>query len=157
MYFDAFSRNVNQVIDLATTLAKKFECKYVGTEHILFGLLNAQDGRAAAILKQAEVDKDRYLYYFQKTIDYTVNNTGNMFTAKTKQLFEKAIEVSLKAHSGFVGTEHLLVALLLDDECTAVSILRVMHVDVDTLAEELATSLIAGIEESVEDEPDENE
>ena len=45
MYYDAFSRNVNQVIELATALAKRFGCRYIGSEHILFGLINVPDGR----------------------------------------------------------------------------------------------------------------
>ena len=49
MYYDAFSRNVNEVIELATALAKKFGCRYIGSEHILFGLMNVGNGRAAAI------------------------------------------------------------------------------------------------------------
>ena len=66
MYYDAFSGNVNRVIDLANTLAKRFNCKYIGSEHILFGLLNAEDGRACAILKEAGVNNDRYLYLLKR-------------------------------------------------------------------------------------------
>ena len=152
MYYDAFSRNVNQVIDLATALTKRFGCRYIGSEHILFGLLNVKDGRAAAILREAEVDNDRYLYYFQKTIDKTVIIPGNMFTPRTKRLFEKAVDISLKAHSGFVGTEHLLLSLLLDNDSVAVAILKAMRVNVDDMAEELAQYLLADAEEETEEE-----
>ena len=152
MYYDAFSRNVNQVIDLATALTKRFGCRYIGSEHILFGLLNVKDGRAAAILREAEVDNDRYLYYFQKTIDKTVVIPGNMFTPRTKRLFEKAVDISLKAHSGFVGTEHLLLSLLLDNDSVAVAILKAMRVNVDDMAEELAQYLLADAEEETEEE-----
>ena len=55
MYYDAFSSNVNQVINVATELAKRSGCKYIGSEHILFGLINVSDGRAASILKEAGV------------------------------------------------------------------------------------------------------
>ena len=61
MYYDAFSRNVNDVIELATKLAKRYGCRYIGSEHILFGLMNAKEGRAAAILHQAEVNNERFL------------------------------------------------------------------------------------------------
>ena len=106
MYYEAFSRNVNEVIDLANNLAKRFGCRYIGSEHIMFGLINVSDGRAASILREAEVDNDRYLYYFKKTIDLNAVIPGNMFTPRTKRHFEKAIDISLRAHSGFVGTEH---------------------------------------------------
>ena len=156
MYYEAFSRNVNQVIDMANSLAKRFGCRYIGSEHIMFGLLNVADGRAASILREAEVDNDRYLFYFKKTIDLNAVIPGNMFTPRTKRHFEKAIDISLRAHSGFVGTEHLLLAILLDDESVATAILKAMRVDTNAMAEEIAESLIGGEDESAE-EPIEEE
>ncbi len=155
MYYDAFSRNVNEVIELATVLAKKTNCKYIGSEHILFGLINASDGRAAAILREAEVDNDRYLYYFNKTVDETIIIPGNMFTPRTKHLFDMAIDLSLKAHSGYVGTEHLLLAILLNPDCIAVTILKTLRVDVKAMEEELYSSLMKSEEKVEEEEKDE--
>ena len=143
MQYDTFSKNVNKVIELSGTLAKRFDCHYIGTEHILFGLLNAEGGRASTILKEAGIDNDRFLYLFQKTIDKRTRISGNMFTPRTKKLFEKSVEISLKAHKGFVGTEHLLLALLLDEDSIAVSMLKTMRVDVDEMAEDIAESILA--------------
>ena len=152
MYYDAFSRNVNQVIDLATSIARRLGCRYIGSEHVLYGLLNVSDGRAAAILREAEVDHDRYLYYLQKTVDTQTIIPGNMFTARTKRLFENAVDISLKARAGFVGTEHLLLAVLLDDECMAVAILKQLRVNVIKMAEELAETMYGGYEEEYSEE-----
>ena len=157
MYYDAFSRNVNEVIELATVLAKKTGCRYIGSEHILFGLINASDGRAAAILREAEVDNERFLYYFKKSIDKTIIIPGNMFTPRTKALFDSAIDISLKAHSGYVGTEHLLLAVLLNSDCLAVTILKTLRVDVKKMADELYNSLMRKDEEVAEKEQDKNE
>ena len=154
MYYDAFSRNVNEVIDMANSLAKRFGCRYIGSEHILFGLLNVTDGRAAAILREAEVDNDRYLFYFKKTIDLKAVIPGNMFTPRTKRLFEKAIDISLRAHSGFVGTEHLLLAVLLDEDSVATAILKAMRVDTTAMAEEIAESLFGGDADEQEEPED---
>ena len=155
MYYEGFSSNVQQAIDVATMLAKKVGCKYIGSEHILFGLLNVSDGRAASILREAEVDNDRYLLYFQKTIDKTLIIPGNMFTPRTKHILEKSIEFSLKARTGYVGTEHVLLAVLVDYDNTAVSILRHMKVDVDGMIDELENTLFSGyIEDDGEDETD---
>ncbi len=157
MYYDAFSRNVNEVIELATVLAKKTGCRYIGSEHMLFGLINVGDGRAAAILREAEVDNDRYLYYFKKTIDKSVVIPGNMFTPRTKQLFDTAIDISLKAHSGYVGTEHLLLAVLLNKDCLAVTILKTLKVDVNKMANELYDSLMRKEEEPATSDENESE
>ncbi|MBQ7339577.1 MAG: ATP-dependent Clp protease ATP-binding subunit [Clostridia bacterium] len=157
MYYDAFSRNVNEVIEYANGLAKKTGCRYIGSEHILFGLINVSDGRAAAILREAEVDNDRYIYYYKKTIDTSVIIPGNMFTPRTKQLFDNAIDISLKAHSGFVGTEHLLLAILLNPDCIAVAILKTLKVDVNKMADDLYNSIMRKDDEDVvEDEPEES-
>ncbi len=150
MYYDAFSENVNQVIELATALAKRYGCRYIGSEHILFGLINVSDGRAAAFLREAEVDNDRYLYYFQKTVEKDLIIPGNMFTPRTKRLFEKAVDISLKAHSGFVGTEHLLLSVLLDTDSVAVAILRALKVDVDEMAEEIGETLFGNLNDDEE-------
>ena len=155
MYYDAFSNNVNQVLELATALAKRFGTKYIGSEHILFGLINVTEGRAASILREAEVDNDRYLYYFQKTIDKNFALPGNMLTPRTKQVFEKAVDISLKAHSGFVGTEHLLLAVLTDTDSVAVAILRALRVDVEAMAEELKETLFYRAEDDNDEEQSE--
>ncbi len=151
MYYDAFSRNVNDVIELATSLARRYGCRYIGSEHILFGLMNAADGRAAAILREAEVNNDRFLYYFQKTIDKELIISGNMFTPRTKRLFEKAVDISLKAHSGYVGTEHLLLAVLLETDSLAVTILKALRVNVEAMAEEIVNALNGALSYGDED------
>lgn len=144
MFFESFSRNVSTVLDISTQLARKTGCRYIGSEHLLFGLINVPDGRSASILREVGVDSNRYLAYFKKTIDPNLIIPGNMFTARTKALLEKSIEISLRARSGFVGTEHLLLAILLETDSCAVTILRAMHVNVDRLAEEIAESLMPG-------------
>ncbi len=149
MYFEAFSRNVNEVIELATALAKRYGCRYIGSEHILFGLINVTDGRAAAILSEAGVDNERFLAYFQRTVDKSAIIPGNMFTPRTKRLFETAVDISLKSHSGFVGTEHLLLALLLDSDSLAVAILQHLRVNVQKMAEEISLMLTGGDESDV--------
>ena len=147
MYFEAFSRNVNEVIDTSVALAKKYGCKYIGSEHILYGLLAVSEGRASAILKEAGVTAERFLVYFSRSIIKDLVIPGNMFTARTKRMFENAAEISLKSHSGYVGTEHLLLALLLETDSIAVSILRHLRVDVDKMTSDIANSLMNGIED----------
>ena len=156
MYYEAFSRNVNEVIDMATALAKKTSCMYIGSEHILFGLLSVTDGRASAILREAGVDVERYLMYYKKSIvkDYIIS--GNMFTARTKQLFESATQISLKAHAGYVGTEHLLLALLMQTDSFGVTILRYLKIDVQKITDELVASIFEGVPNEA-DEQDQND
>lgn len=152
MYYGDFSNNVTQVLETATALAKRYGCSYLGSEHIVYGLMNVPDGRAAAILREAEVDNERYLYYFKKTINKTLVIPGNMFTPRTKKLLETAVELSIKARSGYVGTEHLLLAILLDQDSVAVAILNTIGVNTALMAEEIAQSLVSNFEETDENE-----
>ena len=149
MQYDNFSKNVNKVLELSEQLAKRYDCHYIGSEHILFGLLNADDGRASTILKEAGVDNDRFLFLFKKTVDPHVRISGNMFTPRTKHLLDKSVEISLKARRGYVGTEHLLLALLLENDSLAASMLIKMRVDIDAMAEDIAESILAEDNENV--------
>lgn len=150
MYFEEFSRNVNQALDVAYALADRYGCKYIGSEHILYGLMNVPEGRASAFLREAGVTNERYLHLFERTVDKSLIITGSMFTAKTKRLLENTLEISLKAHAGYIGTEHLLLAILLSYESTAVTILRHLKVDVDKMADEVYFSIM-GIPEDYEE------
>ena len=157
MYYEAFSRNVNEVINMATALAKKTGCMYIGSEHILFGLLSVTDGRASAILREAGVDVDRFIVYYKRGIIKDLVISGNMFTARTKRLFENAAQISLKARAGYVGTEHLLLALLLQDDSMAVTILRQLRVDIDKMTNELADSMLRNqVDENQDDEEEQD-
>lgn len=154
MYYDGFSNNVNQVLEVSTALAKRFGCKYIGSEHLLFGLMNVPDGRAAAILREAEIDNDRYLYYFQRSVSKDLVIPGNMFTPRTKQVLERAIDFSLQARTGYVGTEHLLLAILVDYDSVAVTILKYMKADVDGMISDLENTLFGPYQDDdYEDEP----
>ena len=156
MHYETFSRNVNKVIEYAEDLAKKTGCRYIGSEHILFGLINVNEGRAASILREEGVDNERFLYLYKQTIERHIVITGNMFTPRTKRLFENAIDISLKVRAGYVGTEHLLLALLIEKDSRAVEILRVLNVNVDAVIEGLTESLFEK-DEDYDEQPDESQ
>jgi ATP-dependent Clp protease ATP-binding subunit ClpC len=124
MYYDVFSRNVNEVVRVAGELTRKVDCHYIGSEHLLFGLINVEDGRASAILRGYEIDKERFFHYFKNHVDRSIKIPGNMLTARSKQLLQKAGDVSCEVGSKYIGTEHVLYALLSMSDCLAVKILR---------------------------------
>ncbi|MBQ4098092.1 MAG: ATP-dependent Clp protease ATP-binding subunit [Clostridia bacterium] len=156
MQHDTFSRNVYRVIDIATNIARRLGCRYIGSEHVLFGLLNVEDGRSSSILSEAGVDSGRYLELLRRSVDTKVVITGNMFTARTKRLFEDAIDISIKARAGYVGTEHLLLAVLLMTDCLAVSLLQMLSVNVDKLTNDLEDSLFSSLEEEYSSDEEES-
>ena len=148
MVNEGFSKNVSTVLEIAVELAKRTGCKYLGSEHLLFGLMNVEDGRSAAILKEEGADNKRFMHYYEDTIDPTWM-VVNMFTPTTKQILEIAQRKSLQARSGYVGTEHVLLGLLIKEDCAGVRILKQMGVNVTILKEEL-NDAIMGIDTSNE-------
>ncbi|MBO7345182.1 MAG: ATP-dependent Clp protease ATP-binding subunit [Clostridia bacterium] len=151
MYYETFSRNVNLVIEYAVALTKRYNLRYIGSEHILFGLINVTEGRAAAILREEGVTNERFLPLFERSISKDSVVPGNMFTPRTKRVFENAVNISLKASAGYVGTEHVLLAILMDQTSLAVSILKALKVNVSALYEGLSEQLFENFEEDEEE------
>ena len=145
--FNKFSINLQKVIKLSVDAAKFYGTTYIGSEHILFGILNVPECRACKILSAAGVREPAYRSVFVRTLDKISKISG--FTPRTKSMFDKASEFAID-HDGpgaAVGTEYMLLAILVDDESVAVRHLRGLGIDIDAL-------LGALDEEMGEPEPD---
>lgn len=158
MINESFSDNVNAVIEYAVALAKKVGTNYIGTEHIMFGLLTVTDGKASAILRQAGVTPERYLVIFERGVDKTFFVGGNMLTPRSKKAFNVAVEISLKSHSKLVCTEHLLLGCLLEPTNLCYKILQLMGVDVGKMIEDLKDYIFKDyVDERQEDYDDDDD
>ena len=135
-----FSSKVRDVIQFSREEALRLGHDYIGTEHLILGIVRLGDGVAVRILKNLECD----LYKLKKTIEDTVRGTGGSVTVGnlplTKQA-EKVLRITyLEAKlykSDTIGTEHLLLSLLRDDENIAAQILQQFNVSYDSVREEL--------------------
>ncbi len=135
-----FSSKVRDVIQFSREEALRLGHDYIGTEHLILGIVRLGDGVAVRILKNLDCD----LYKLKKTIEDTVRGTGGSVTVGniplTKQA-EKVLRITyLEAKlykSDTIGTEHLLLSLLRDDENIAAQILQQFNVSYDSVREEL--------------------
>lgn len=135
-----FSSKVRDVIQFSREEALRLGHDYIGTEHLILGIVRLGDGVAIRILKNLDCD----LYKLKKTIEDTVRGTGGTVTVGniplTKQA-EKVLRITyLEAKlykSDTIGTEHLLLSLLRDEENIAAQILQQFHVSYDAVREEL--------------------
>src|SRR5690625_2476225 len=135
-----FSSKVRDVIQFSREEALRLGHDYIGTEHLILGIVRLGDGVAIRILKNLDCD----LYKLKKTIEDTVRGTGGTVTVGniplTKQA-EKVLRITyLEAKlykSDTIGTEHLLLSLLRDDENIAAQILQQFNVSYDAVREEL--------------------
>ena len=141
-----FSNRVNDVIKLSREEALRLGHDYIGTEHLLLGIIREGEGIAIKVLKNLGVD----LYELKREVEDTVNPSSNTLTVGniplTKQS-EKVLKITyLEARlykSDVIGTEHLLLSLLRDEENIAAQILANMNVNYDAVRREL-DNIISG-------------
>ncbi len=128
-----YSDHLKRAVALAEGAAKNFHSSYIGTEHILYGLINAEDSASAKLLAEAGVDATEYETIFKRAIMHDCPIQG--YTPRTKNLFERALEYSMVegAYKTLMGTEHVLLALLSLDDCLAVQILKMLNIDLAAL------------------------
>lgn len=149
-----FSNRVRDVIQFSREEALRLGHDYIGTEHLILGIIRLGDGIAIRILKNLNCD----LQKLKKNIEDTVRGTGGAVTVGniplTKQA-EKVLRITyLEAKlykSDTIGTEHLLLSLLRDDENIAAQILQQFNVSYDSVREEL--DMIISGKPSSQDEP----
>ncbi len=135
-----FSNRVRDVIQFSREEALRLGHDYIGTEHLLLGIIRLGDGIAVRILKNLQCDLAR----LKKSIEDTVRGTGGTVSVGniplTKQA-EKVLRITyLEAKlykSDTIGTEHLLLSLLRDDENIAAQLLSQFHIGYDQVREEL--------------------
>ena len=135
-----FSNRVRDVIQFSREEALRLGHDYIGTEHLILGILRLGDGVAIKILKNLRCD----LYKLKKTIEETIRGTGAAVTVGniplTKQA-EKVLRITyLEAKlykSDTIGTEHLLLSLLRDDENIAAQVLQQFNITYDAVREDL--------------------
>ena len=139
--YDHFRENLKNVLETAKKVAAFYETDYIGSEHILFAILNLPDTRACKILHECGVQEAVYRKKFVAGLE---KNTGiNGFTARTKDMMSKAYEFAVD-HDGdgvLVGTEYMLLAILLDDDSVAVRYLRRMHVNIDEILSKIDSEI----------------
>lgn len=141
--FRGFTQRANKALNLALESAEKMGCGYVGTEHILLGLLQEGSGVAAAALSECGVTEDE----LKKKIiaDNSVNTetklTPNDFTPRTKRVLRSSMLASSRMGNGYVGTEHLLLAIISESDSYAVSFLREMGVSENSIAQAISKSI----------------
>ena len=147
--FEQFTQAARQALDFAQSKARLSKQNYVGTEHILAGLLKASDGTASIVLGEAGVDMQK----LENLIDQYVSPEGGVilferlgYSPRARKVMEGAAEIAAKMGAKQAGTEHLLMAMLRDTECVGTRLLHTMGVSVRDLYME--TFIAAGGEKT---------
>lgn len=147
--FKGFTEKANKALNLAIESAEKMRHNYVGTEHILYGLVKEGSGVAATALDECGVTEDA-LREKLESINGTmslVELTPDDFTPRTKRVLRAAVIISSKTGYTYVGTEHLLLAILSESDSYAVAFLEELGVSVERLAQAVSKGMQGGADD----------
>ena len=142
---DRFTKRARRALMLAQEEAKRLRHNYIGTEHLLLGLVQEQGGVAASVLRDLGVNP----YKVRRIIKETVGPGRHAFmgqttglTRSTKRVIELAIDEARQRGHHYIGTEHLLLALTQQDGCLAVNVLKNLGVDLNKVRARTARAIM---------------
>lgn len=147
--FKGFTEKANKALNLAIESAEEMRHNYVGTEHILYGLVKEGSGVAATALNECGVTEGA-LREKLESINGTmslVELTPDDFTPRTKRVLRAAVIISSKTGYTYVGTEHLLLAILSESDSYAVAFLEELGVSVERLAQAVSKGMQGGADD----------
>src|SRR6516162_5062529 len=127
-----FTPRAQQVLALASKEAERFNHNYVGTEHLLLGLIKLGQGVAVTVLQKMGLDLERVRMEVEKHVGPhpETKMIGNIpYTPRVKKVLALAGKEAQALHHSYVGTEHLLLGLLREDEGVAARVLKSLEVD----------------------------
>jgi ATP-dependent Clp protease ATP-binding subunit ClpC len=130
-----FTERVRRVLQMAREEAQRLHHEYVGTEHILLGLIREGEGVAAAVLQNLNVDLDEVQQKIEETVKKgkAVQATGPdlPYTSRAKKVLELSMSEARELNHSYVGTEHLLLGLLREEKGIAAQVLTEAGVNLD--------------------------
>ena len=141
-----FSDNIQKVIKNASKFALRFGSNLIGSEHILYGLTSVKDCLASQYLADVGVTEPSLFEFFEENVseDNILFSNEVEMTPRTKDLFRIAQQIALQMNHSFIGTEHLLLALLSSTGSVAYRILVGQYgVDVEALKDRLTKALVS--------------
>lgn len=139
-----YTGKAKKAIDLATRISKKLDYNYVGTEHILAGLIKEGTGVAAQVLSADGVDYDKLIQMIKDLISpgegLAMAEKSGM-TPRAERVLERAQEIA--EHLGYdeVGTEHILMAMISQGDCAAARLLNTMNVNMQKMYVDILTAI----------------
>ncbi len=132
--FNRASEHLVTAIQIAEKAAKHFQTSYIGSEHIVYGILCVRESLACQLLNEIGVEESRYCELFRRNLDHGLK-VDDVYTPRTKVLFQEAVNLSREDNGCnlLVGTEHVLLAILCDGDSLGTKILRALGVEIEEL------------------------
>jgi ATP-dependent Clp protease ATP-binding subunit ClpC len=141
--FERFTDRARRVLVLAQEEARLLNHSFIGTEHILLGLIAEGEGLAAQALAQLEVSRDEVRERIEETIGLSGSpSTGSPpFTPRAKKVMELSLREALQLGHNYIGTEHLLLGIVREGEGVAAQVLISLGADLPTVRQQVMLML----------------
>jgi ATP-dependent Clp protease ATP-binding subunit ClpC len=147
--YERFTDRARKVMQLANQEAQRFNHEYIGTEHVLLGLIKEGSGVAANVLKNLDID----LRKIRMEVEKLVQSGPDMVTMgklpqtpRAKKVIEYSMEEARNLNHNYVGTEHILLGLLREQEGVAAQVLMNLGLKLEDVREEVLNLLGHGME-----------
>src|SRR4030042_1360459 len=150
--FERFTDRARKVMALANQEAQRFNHEYIGTEHILLGLVKEGSGVGATVLKNLDVDIKKLRLEVEKLVKSGPDmvTMGKLpHTPRAKKVIEFAIEEARSLNHDYIGTEHLLLGLLRETEGIAAQVLMNLGLKLESVRQEVLNLLGAGVDNNI--------
>ncbi|HEY7730809.1 MAG TPA: Clp protease N-terminal domain-containing protein, partial [Gaiellaceae bacterium] len=138
--FERFTERARQVVVLAQDEARALKHNYIGTEHILLGLLREEEGLAARVLESLDITVEEVRAQVARIVGQGDEvTTGQIpFTPRAKKVLELALREALSLGHNYIGTEHILLGLLREEEGLAARVLESLDITVEEVRAQVA-------------------
>ena len=132
--FERFTDRARRVVVLAQDEAKALNHNYIGTEHLLLGLISEGEGVAAKALESLDISLEAVRAQVEEIIGHgTSTPTGHIpFTPRAKKVLELSLREALQMNHSYIGTEHILLGLIREGEGVAAQVLIRLGADLNT-------------------------
>jgi ATP-dependent Clp protease ATP-binding subunit ClpC len=138
--FERFTERAKQVVVLAQEEARALKHNYIGTEHILLGLLREEEGLAARVLESLDITVEEVRAQVARIIgpgDEPIVSGQIPFTPRAKKVLELSLREALSLKHNYIGTEHILLGLVRENEGVAARILLDFDADAEKIRNEI--------------------
>ena len=141
--FTGFTQKANEALNAAIEYAENLGHTYIGSEHLLLGLLTSEGSVAYTALTARNITADDVENAVRNSVGIGTPTvlSPNDFTPRSKNIIETSITIARSLGHGYVGTEHLLIAIIRDSSCYAMDILDSMNVSAADIAEEITKNV----------------
>ena len=134
-----FTNKAKKVIEIANDISVEFGHNYIGTEHILYGLVKEGEGIAAKVLNNKGVTDEKVKVKIEEILGVGRDIKETLgFTPRTKRVLENAFLEAKRIGYNYIGTEHLLLAIMKEGDCVAVRIITELNVEISKIYNEIA-------------------